>query len=33
MAASEAIDLESWEGRALLLRLKEWTARLWWRLL
>jgi len=33
IAASEAIDLESWEGRSLLLRLKEWTARLWWRLI
>lgn len=33
IAASDAIELESWEGRSLLLRLKEWTARLWWRLL
>jgi cardiolipin synthase len=33
IAASDAIDLESWEGRSLLLRMKEWTARLWWRLL
>jgi cardiolipin synthase len=33
IAASDAVDLESWEGRSLLLRLKEWTARLWWRLL
>jgi cardiolipin synthase A/B len=33
IAASDAIDLESWEGRALLLRIREWTARLWWRLL
>ena len=33
IAASDAIDLERWEGRSLLLRMKEWTARLWWRLL
>jgi cardiolipin synthase len=33
IAASDAVDLERWEGRSLLLRLKEWTARLWWRLL
>ncbi len=33
IVASDAIDLESWEGRSLLLRMKEWTARLWWRLL
>jgi cardiolipin synthase A/B len=33
IAASDAIDLESWKGRSLLLRMKEWTARLWWRLL
>ena len=30
---SDAVDLETWEGRSLLLRVKEWTARLWWRLL
>jgi cardiolipin synthase A/B len=33
IAASDAIDLETWEGRSLLLRMREWTARLWWRLL
>ncbi len=33
MAASEAIDLARWEQRSLLLRIKEWTARLWGRLL
>ena len=33
IAASDTIDLESWESRSLLLRMKEWTARLWWRLL
>jgi cardiolipin synthase len=33
IAASDAIDLESWERRSLLLRLKEGTARLWGRLL
>jgi cardiolipin synthase len=33
IAASDPIDLETWEGRSLLLRMKEWTARLWWRLL
>jgi cardiolipin synthase len=32
MAASEAIDLESWKRRSLQLRLKELTARLWGRL-
>ncbi|MFZ2855249.1 MAG: phospholipase D-like domain-containing protein [Rhodocyclaceae bacterium] len=31
--ASEAIDLESWEGRSLMLRLKEWGSRLLQRLL
>jgi len=33
IAASEAIELESWARRSLLLRLKEVTARLWGRLL
>jgi len=33
IAASNAIDLKSWEDRGLVLRMKEWTARLWWRLL
>ena len=33
MAASDAIELASWERRSRLLRLKEWTARLWGRLL
>ncbi|MND07485.1 hypothetical protein D3C83_294830 [compost metagenome] len=33
IAASEAIDLESWERRSLLLRLKEVSARVWGRLL
>jgi cardiolipin synthase len=33
IAASDAIDLESWESRPLLMRMKEWTARLSWRLL
>jgi cardiolipin synthase A/B len=33
ITASDAIELESWKRRSLLLRLKEWTARLWWRLL
>jgi hypothetical protein len=33
IAASNAIDLEGWEDRGLLLRMKEWIARLWWRLL
>ena len=33
IAASEQIKLESWERRSPLLRLKEWTARLWGRLL
>jgi cardiolipin synthase len=33
IAASEAIELESWERRSLLLRLKEVTARVWGRLL
>ncbi len=32
IAASEAIELEAWEHRSLLLRLKETTARLWGRL-
>lgn len=33
LAASQAIALESWERRPLLLRLKEWLARVWGRLL
>jgi cardiolipin synthase A/B len=33
IAASDVIDPESWKRRSLLQRLKEWTARLWWRLL
>jgi cardiolipin synthase len=33
IAASDPIDLETWESRSLLLRMQEWTARLWWRLL
>ena len=33
MAASNAIDLASWQRRPLLLRFKEWSARLWGRLL
>jgi cardiolipin synthase len=33
IAASEAIELEGWKHRSLLLRMKEWTARLWGRLL
>ena len=33
LAASDAIDLESWERRPLAFRLKEWMARLWGRLL
>ena len=33
IAAFDPIDLETWEGRSLLLRMKEWMARLWWRLL
>ncbi len=33
MAASEAIDAQSWSNRPLLPRLKEWAARLWERLL
>jgi hypothetical protein len=33
IAASDPIDLETWQGRSLLLRMQEWTARLWWRLL
>ncbi|MCG5076567.1 cardiolipin synthase [Paraburkholderia tagetis] len=33
MAASDEISRESWKHRSLLLRLKEWTARLWGRLL
>jgi cardiolipin synthase len=32
-AASEAIDLERWEQRALSFRIKEWMARVWGRLL
>jgi cardiolipin synthase len=32
-AASEAIDLERWEQRALSFRIKEWMARAWGRLL
>ena len=33
IAASDAIELERWKHRSLWLRMKEWTARLWWRLL
>lgn len=33
MASSRAIDPEAWGNRALLLRLKEWMARVWGRLL
>jgi cardiolipin synthase len=33
IANSDAIELEKWKHRPLLLRLKEWTARLWGRLL
>ena len=33
IAASDAIELESWRNRSLVLRVKEWTARLWGRLL
>ena len=33
IAASDAIELTNWERRPLLLRMKEWTARLWGRLL
>ena len=33
LAASEAIDLESWERRPLSFRFKEWMARVWERLL
>lgn len=33
MAGSDEIDLASWKHRSLLLRLKEWTARLWGQLL
>ncbi len=33
LEASQAIDLESWEQRPLLLRIKEWMARVWGRLL
>jgi len=33
IAASEAIELERWERRPLLFRLKEWMARMWGRLL
>lgn len=32
IANSNAIKLEEWEHRSLLLRLKEWTARLWGRM-
>jgi cardiolipin synthase A/B len=33
MAASDAIDLETWQRRSIVLRLKELTARMWGRLL
>lgn len=33
IAASDEVELESWKRRSLLLRLKEWTARLWGHLL
>ena len=33
LAASQAIDLDLWERRPLALRLKEWMARVWGRLL
>ncbi|MDD5336541.1 MAG: cardiolipin synthase [Rhodoferax sp.] len=33
LAASQAIDLATWEQRPLLLRFKEWLARVWGRLL
>ena len=33
IAASDAIEPASWKRRSILLRLKEWTARLWGRLL
>jgi cardiolipin synthase len=33
IATSDVIELESWKRRSLWLRMKEWTARLWWRLL
>ena len=33
MASSDPIDLEGWEDRSLLLRIREWAARVWWRLL
>jgi cardiolipin synthase len=33
LAASQAIDLESWQRRPLLFRFKEWMARVWGRLL
>jgi len=33
LEASDAIDLESWKNRSPILRLKEWAARLWQRLL
>lgn len=33
MAASDEISQESWKHRSLILRFKEWTARLWGRLL
>lgn len=32
MANSNAIELEEWERRLLLLKLKEWTARIWGRI-
>lgn len=33
IAASDPIALEGWQDRSLLLRMKEWAARVWWRLL
>jgi cardiolipin synthase A/B len=33
IAASDEIDLGSWQRRALVLRVKEWAARIWARLL
>ena len=33
LEASEAITLENWEKRSLMLRIKEWGASLWQRLL
>jgi len=33
LAASQAIDLESWQRRPLIFRFKEWMARVWGRLL